>query len=195
MNIRVGCNDMDLKVFTLVGVEIFIIIILSIVINQVLHKFLAEKRLNFLTPVFNLIVLLVLLVLIDHSVDKICLDEMSEFKDICDKFSNYIVAVAVILGIIYIIQFITNLRRYFKYKQELILDGTVELPMFKAGIDFTKKDEKEYPIFNNRKEEKKEIELPKIAAKKCPKCEIEYEVDSKSCDICTLDFGTFEDKQ
>lgn len=186
---------MDLKVFTLVGVEIFIIIILSIVINQVLHKFLAEKRLNFLTPVFNLIVLLVLLVLIDHSVDKICLDEMSEFKDICDKFSNYIVAVAVILGIIYIIQFITNLRRYFKYKQELILDGTVELPMFKAGIDFTKKDEKEYPIFNNRKEEKKEIELPKIAAKKCPKCEIEYEVDSKSCDICTLDFGTFEDKQ
>lgn len=58
------------KFYIINGIEVIIFIIVTIIINQPIHNLLKRKKLNFITPLLNVIIVLCLLNIYKNCIKK-----------------------------------------------------------------------------------------------------------------------------
>lgn len=163
--------------YIVVGIETVAILVLAIFVNQIFHRFLSKRNLGFITPFFNIFIIVLFLLAYERSVEKVSSIPNVYLPISASNLLLYARIIAAVLAIIFAFQFIKGLIKSLKKRQNKVIS---DLPMLKTTVEEDLKKEHEETITTGKKI--------------CPRCGIENDLDAKSCYICTTPFET-EDKQ
>lgn len=162
------------KFYIVNGIEVIIFIIIAIIINQPIHNLLKRKKLNFITPLLNTIIVLCLL-----NIYKNCIKKITSIPNVylpiessvLIKISNIIAGIIIF---VFIIQFFKSIFKKMAKTSESLQEN--ELPKFKPGLDITQNEKKEYPLPTD------------LNFKVCPYCNSKNIEVATECSACKASF-------
>ncbi len=134
------------RFYLVTGIEIIFILLVAIIINQFLHRYLAKKGLNFITPILNIFIVIWLYITYRKGINKISSIPNIQLPIDGATLQNYAKILAAILIFIFLIQLVMCFFR--KKEQTAMVVDDDELPKFKPGADLSNLNAKEYPLPN-----------------------------------------------
>lgn len=149
------------EIYIATGIETIIILIVAIIVNQILHRLFSKIKIDFITPILNIFIVIWFLLTYRGAINKLGQLPNVHFPIDASKLFMAANIIAGILTFLFIVQSIGSLIHSIKLnkKEKLEEVGTEELPMFKPDIDFSQKEEKNYPLPSEINIEPKEEEL------------------------------------